>query len=65
MRIAVPLLGNKGVSMLEICRDMYFNRRYLVIDTKTGNILKGYDTLEEAQLAYPNAVIGEDFDDAG
>jgi hypothetical protein len=49
-------------SAMTICYDP-FGGRWLVM--KGVLIIKGYDTLEEAQLVYPDAPIVEDFDDPG
>lgn len=51
---------------LEIWQDGYWSRRWLVITPNNGDIIKGFDILDEAKKAYPNALISDElYDDPG
>lgn len=47
--------------MLQICKDKFFSERYLVV--KNGwEIVAAFDTLEEAQQAYPGVEVGGSYE---
>ena len=46
---------------LYICRDLYFARRYLIVEDDCI-IIASYASLEEAKENYPNLPMGPDFD---
>ncbi len=47
---------------LEICKDLFFRQRWIVINKVTFEWVDSFDTEEEAKAAYPDVPRGPDID---